>query len=78
MSEFDGGLPHADGTFRRERLAAALRGDPDWAAYLMAAGESPVGLVLVRGLTGPVRVLNSFFVVAACAAQEPACGPPRT
>ncbi len=62
MSEFRGVLPFPDATFRRERLHAAFS-DTDWAAYLLMSGERPVGFALVRGLTGPKRVLNSFFVV---------------
>lgn len=62
MSEFRGLLPGPDGTFRSERLHAAFE-DPGWAPYLLACGDRPVGLALVRGLETPVRVLNSFFVV---------------
>ena len=62
MSEFHGALPFPDATFRSERLQAALS-DADWAAYLFMSGERPVGFALVRSLTGPKRVLNSFFVV---------------
>lgn len=62
MSEFRGQLPNTDGTFRDERLHAAFD-DPDWAAYLLAADDRPVGFAFVRSLTGPTRVLNSFFVV---------------
>jgi predicted acetyltransferase len=57
-------LPRADGTYRSERLEAALS-DPDWAAYLAHLGDAPVGLALVRNLGGEPYVLNSFFVVAA-------------
>ncbi|MEV6485060.1 GNAT family N-acetyltransferase [Streptomyces sp. NPDC051576] len=67
LSEFGTGgqseLPNPDGTFRSERLDAAF-GDPgDWAPYLFTSGERPVGFAFVRGLSGPTRVLNSFFVV---------------
>ncbi|CAM5238048.1 hypothetical protein GCM10010329_45920 [Streptomyces spiroverticillatus] len=62
LSEFGGQLPFLDGSFRSERLQAALS-DGDWAPYLLLSGEHPVGLAFVRGLTGPTRVLNSFFVV---------------
>ena len=62
MSEFGDQLPHSDGTFRDERLRAAFT-DPDWAAYLLLSRDRPAGLALVRGLTGPKHVLNSFFVV---------------
>ncbi|MGW4383161.1 GNAT family N-acetyltransferase [Kitasatospora sp. NPDC004531] len=65
MSEFNGHLPNADGTFREERLRSAF-GDPDWAPYLLTAdADRPVGFVFVRGLNGPARVVNSFFVVRA-------------
>lgn len=66
MSEWGGTLPNPDGTFRSERLESALT-DPGWAAYLFqrpVGGEQrPVGFAFVRGLDGPTRVLNSFFVV---------------
>jgi predicted acetyltransferase len=62
MSEFNGALPGQDGSFRSERLTAALA-DPDWAAYLLSWQDRPAGLGIVRNLAGPVRVLNSFFVV---------------
>ncbi|MFJ8095094.1 GNAT family N-acetyltransferase [Streptomyces griseofuscus] len=62
MSEYQGGLPAADGTFRSERLESAFTGD-GWAPYLLTCGDHLVGFAFVRGLDGPVRVLNSFFVV---------------
>ncbi|MFI6941985.1 GNAT family N-acetyltransferase [Streptomyces sp. NPDC050418] len=62
MSQYQGQLPHPDGTFRDDRLRAAFV-DPGWAPYLLRIGEAPAGLALVRGLDEPVRVLNSFFVV---------------
>lgn len=65
MSEFTGALPNPDGTFRSERLQSAFTGDPDWAAYLVMSGDAPVGLALVRSLSAPTRVLNSFFIVRA-------------
>lgn len=61
MSEFQGVLPNSDGTFRSDRLHAAFT-DADWAPYLVTSGEQPVGFAFVRGLNGPTRVLNSFFV----------------
>ncbi|MBB4940519.1 aryl-alcohol dehydrogenase-like predicted oxidoreductase/predicted acetyltransferase [Streptosporangium album] len=61
LSEFRGVLPNSDGTFRSDRLQAAFA-DADWAPYLVTSGERPVGFAVVRGLTGPTRVLNSFFV----------------
>ncbi|MFD5321940.1 GNAT family N-acetyltransferase [Streptomyces sp. NPDC127098] len=62
MSEFRDVLPNPDGTFRSDRFRAAFT-DSDWAPYLVRRGEHPVGLAFVRGLAGPNRVLNSFFVV---------------
>ncbi|MEV4570741.1 GNAT family N-acetyltransferase [Nonomuraea sp. NPDC049419] len=64
MSEFQGGLPRPDATFRSDRLESAF-GDPGWTAYLLSCGDRPAGFAFVRGLDGPVRVLNSFFVVRA-------------
>ncbi|MGW1430418.1 GNAT family N-acetyltransferase [Streptomyces sp. NPDC002431] len=64
LSEFDGVLPNADGTFRGERLHTAFSDDPDWAPYLFTSGDgSPAGFAFVRNLTAATRVLNSFFVV---------------
>ena len=68
LSEFDTAaeplLPHPDGTFRSERVDLAFGGGgEDWAPYLFVRGERPVGFAFVRGLSGPTRVLNSFFVV---------------
>ncbi|WP_392667100.1 GNAT family N-acetyltransferase [Streptomyces sp. LN785] len=62
MSEFSGSLPAPDGSFRSDRLQAALT-QADWAPYLLTSGASPVGLAFVRSLAAPTRVLNSFFVV---------------
>ena len=63
MSEWSGALPDPDGAFRSERLESALT-DPDWAAYLfLNEAQRPLGFAFVRSLTGPTRVLNSFFVV---------------
>jgi predicted acetyltransferase len=62
LSEFQGLLPGPDGTFRSERLHTAFA-DPGWAPYLLTCGDSPAGFAFVRGLAGPTRVLNSFFVV---------------
>ncbi|WP_330304874.1 MULTISPECIES: GNAT family N-acetyltransferase [unclassified Streptomyces] len=62
MSEFRGLLPRPDGTFRSERLEAVFS-DGDRVPYLVISGEHPVGFAFVRGLSGPVRVLGSFFVV---------------
>ncbi|WP_129839488.1 GNAT family N-acetyltransferase [Streptomyces sp. RFCAC02] len=63
MSEFTGELPGVGGEFRRERLDAVLRGEPGWVAFLVLSGGLPVGFAFVRGADGPVRVMNSFFVV---------------
>lgn len=62
LSEFQGGRPNPDGTFRNERLQMAT-GDPGWAAYLVWKQDRPAGLALVRALDQPVRVLNAFFIV---------------
>ena len=62
LSEWRGTLPSPDGTFSSDRLQVALT-DDDWAPYLLTSGEHPVGLAFVRALTGPARVLNTFFVV---------------
>lgn len=62
LSEFRGLLPNPDGTFRSDRLHAALD-DPDWMAYVVTVANRPAGLALVRGLRGRVRVLSGFFVV---------------
>ncbi|MFI6732948.1 GNAT family N-acetyltransferase [Nonomuraea sp. NPDC050451] len=62
MADFQGGLPAPDATYHSDRLRAALE-DDDWAAYLFTSGDRPVGFSLVRALSGPARVLNSFFVV---------------
>ena len=61
LSEFRRLLPNPDGTFRSERVEDAFS-SPDWAPYLFVEGEHLVGFAFVRGLGGPVRVLNSFFV----------------
>ena len=62
LTEFTGGLPFADATYRSERLALALR-DATWAASLIKLGEVPVGFALVRSIDREPFVLNSFFVV---------------
>lgn len=62
MAEFQGGLPSPDATYRSDRLRPVFE-DDDWAAYLFTSGEHPVGFSFVRALSGPARVLNSFFVV---------------
>ncbi|MGX1312300.1 putative acetyltransferase [Streptomyces calvus] len=61
MSEFQGLLPDADGTFRSDRLHSAFT-EPGWAPYLAVTGDRPAGFAFVRGLDGPTRVMNSFFV----------------
>jgi predicted acetyltransferase len=63
MSTHTHGLPNRDGTYRRERLLLGLS-DPSWTAWILAAGDHPIGFALVRALDQPVHVLNSFFVVA--------------
>ena len=63
LSEFQGQLPAADGSYRSDRLESALTGDPEWAGYIFHSGEHPIGYCLMRALQQPVRVLNSFFIV---------------
>ncbi|MFD7077322.1 GNAT family N-acetyltransferase [Nocardioides sp. NPDC059952] len=65
MSSYSSTLPFADGTFRSEWLDAALRSDPGWRAWILTAGIHPIGFALVRDADQPVRILNSFFLVAA-------------
>ncbi|QIY66388.1 GNAT family N-acetyltransferase [Streptomyces sp. RPA4-2] len=62
LSQFYEVLPDTDGAFRTDRLDSALT-DTDWAAYLVTVDTRPAGLAFVRALTGPKRVLNSFFIV---------------
>lgn len=62
LSGLRGELPAPDGTFRRERLDAAFD-DPDRTAYVITQAGHPAGLAIVRGLTEPTLVINSFFVV---------------
>ncbi|HTJ69272.1 MAG TPA: GNAT family N-acetyltransferase [Actinospica sp.] len=65
MSVYTHALPGPDGTFRSDRLHAALT-DPGWAAYVFHLDGHPAGFALVRGLGGPgPTVLNSFFLVNA-------------
>ena len=63
MSAVTPTLPNPDGSFRSERLEAALS-ESGWQAWLLTFGERPGGFAIIRGLDQPVRVLNSFFVVA--------------
>ncbi|MFJ3640441.1 GNAT family N-acetyltransferase [Streptomyces sp. NPDC090108] len=62
LSGLRGVLPGPGAEFRREWLDSAFT-DTGWAPYVMNCGEHLVGFAFVRGLTGPTRVLNSFFVV---------------
>ncbi|MEV4550112.1 GNAT family N-acetyltransferase [Nonomuraea wenchangensis] len=62
MADYQGGLPSPDGTYHSDRLRQAFE-DDDWAAYLFTSGDRPVGFSFVRAVSGPARVLNSFFVV---------------
>lgn len=64
MSRFSATLPFADGTFRSERLDAALHSEPGWRTWILTAGDHPIGFALVRAADQPVRILNSFFLVA--------------
>lgn len=63
MSSVTPALPNPDGSFRSERLEHALA-EIGWQAWLLMLGEYPGGLAIVRSVDEPVRVLNSFFVVA--------------
>jgi predicted acetyltransferase len=66
MSAYSRELPRPDGTFRSDRLRAALDDNDGWAAYLFHVAEHPVGFAFVRALGGPGPiVLNSFFLVNA-------------
>lgn len=62
MSAHTRALPNPDGSYRSERLHRALT-DPSWSAWILTAGQHPIGLALARALDEPVHVLNSFFVV---------------
>ncbi|MEU9523734.1 GNAT family N-acetyltransferase [Streptomyces sp. NPDC048224] len=62
MSELEGDLPNPDGSFRDEWLHMAFS-EADRAPYLLMSGDRPIGFAFVRGLIGPTRVMNSFFVV---------------
>ncbi|WP_031063897.1 GNAT family N-acetyltransferase [Streptomyces sp. NRRL WC-3742] len=62
LSEFDELLPNPDGSFRDEWLHQAFT-DDDRVPYLITCDDRPAGLAFVRGLAGPTRVLNSFFIV---------------
>ncbi|GAA1869982.1 GNAT family N-acetyltransferase [Myceligenerans crystallogenes] len=65
MSGVTGTLPGPDGTYRSERLDAALdAAKPSWQPWLLSAGPQPVGLAITRALDEPTRVLSSFFLVA--------------
>lgn len=75
MSEFTGALPNPDGTFRSERLEAALTSD-DWASYLITSADRPAGLAFVRALTTSTRALNSFFVVRGARRRDRAARRP--
>lgn len=63
MSTYDRALPAVDGSYRSERLERALT-DHSWSAWLLTAGEHPVGFALTRAMDEPIHVLNSFFLVA--------------
>lgn len=63
MSAYSRVLPDAAGRFRQDRLDAALSDHPGWCGYTFRVGPVPVGLAVVRGLTDPVRVISSFFLV---------------
>ena len=62
LSERSGTLPGVDGAFPSERLVAAFE-DADRQPHLVVLDGRPVGFAVVRGLDGPARVVNAFFVV---------------
>ncbi|MFJ9536046.1 GNAT family N-acetyltransferase [Streptomyces sp. NPDC101225] len=62
LSDHAGVLPGPDGTFRSDRVDSAFT-QAGWAPYLFLRADRPLGFAFVRGLDGPARVLNSFFVV---------------
>jgi predicted acetyltransferase len=64
LSDFRGTLPGRDGRFHRERWRDYID-SADRLGYLVLAGESPIGFVLVRGLLTFDHVLASFFLVRA-------------
>ena len=68
MSHITRRLPNPDGSYRSERLEAALT-DPDWTAFVMYVDDHPVGFAIVRSLAAEPRILNSFFVVAPVRGQ---------
>ncbi|WNM32277.1 GNAT family N-acetyltransferase [Streptomyces sp. Li-HN-5-11] len=55
-------LPEPDGTFRSQWVDEAFT-EPGWAPYLFLDTARPAGFAFVSGLTGPTRMMNSFFVV---------------
>ncbi|MGL5819118.1 MAG: GNAT family N-acetyltransferase [Phycicoccus sp.] len=63
MSTYDRTLPAPDGTYCSERLRRAFS-NRSWDAWILTAGEHPIGFCLTRAMNEPVRVVNSFFVVA--------------
>lgn len=62
MSTYTGELPRPDGRYRSDRLDRALA-DPTWNAWMLTAGQHPIGFALTRSLDEPTKVINSFFVV---------------
>lgn len=62
MAEHRPVLPFPDGTYRDERLRAALE-RPDHDAWLLMLGDRPAGLALTRAPRDGPRVLSSYFVV---------------
>ncbi|MGY4718895.1 GNAT family N-acetyltransferase [Naumannella huperziae] len=62
MSRWTGALPDPDGSYRSERLLLSLS-SPSWAAWLLTAGDHPIGFCLTRAMDTPVRIVTSFFVV---------------
>lgn len=47
--------------------------DSSWGAWILNAGDRPIGLALVRAQNQPVHVLNSFFSSSPHGAVDSAC-----
>ena len=65
LSAVDHALPDPQGRYRSERLESALSAEPGWEAWIATSAGRPVAFALARAVDQPVRVLSSFFVVAA-------------
>jgi len=47
--------------------------DPSWGAWILNAGDRPIGLALVRARNQPAHVLNCFFSSSPHGAVDSAC-----